>query len=109
MADRATVVCKNCGEEVHEHRALPVIPDEFGNMTYRCEDCLEPLSQEKLERMRQQGFNEYADAIEQGLCPICKKPVKESDFTDYRSRLDFKVNGSCKDCQEDFYAKLNLR
>jgi len=32
MADGATVVCRNCGEEVHEDRALPVIPDEFGNI-----------------------------------------------------------------------------
>ncbi len=106
MADKGMVICRNCGEEVHEDRALPVIPDEFGNMTYRCEDCLEPLSQEKLERMRKEGFKEEVEAIKKGLCPFCKKPVKESDFKGYRSRLDFRVNGSCKACQDDFYRGL---
>jgi len=106
IRDSDAVICRRCGEEVHKDRTLPVIPDEDGNMTYTCEDCLEAITKDRLERLREMGFKQEVEAVERGLCPFCKTPVKESDFTDYRSRLDFKVTGMCKECQDDFLSNF---
>jgi hypothetical protein len=53
--------------------------------------------------MRAAGFGKQVDLVKAGKCPFCKKPAKETDFTDYLQLKEFKMSGMCVPCQVDFF------
>jgi uncharacterized CHY-type Zn-finger protein len=55
------------------------------------------------EIMKQAGFGEEVKAVEQGLCPFCKKPINQEDFRDALSRKEFTISGLCQKCQDEFF------
>lgn len=99
------VRCKECGDEVHKDRALPVMPSSSGIMTYCCEDCISVQTEEKRNQLKSMGFKEQVEALENGCCPFCKKPTEESQMRDYFSRMEFRLSGMCQECQDDFFEK----
>ncbi len=49
-------------------------------------------------------FPAERDAVEQGLCPFCGKPVKIEDFTEGTLEIkEFELSGMCQTCQSDFF------
>lgn len=54
--------------------------------------------------MMQMGYNRELIAIDNGLCPFCNKPVKESDLKDALSTKEFNISGLCQKCQDGFFS-----
>lgn len=50
------------------------------------------------EIMRKAGFQKEMDAVNMGLCPICKKPIIDSEFRDELSKREFRISGLCQKC-----------
>ena len=48
-------------------------------------------------------FPEETKRVEQGLCPLCGKEVKEEDFKDELSKKEFKISGMCQSCQDSIF------
>ena len=38
-----------------------------------------------------------------GICPTCKKPIKENEFRDKLSRKEFGISGMCQVCQDEVF------
>lgn len=51
------------------------------------------------------GFGKEVEAVEQGLCPFCKKKVSSGDFQDELSKKEFKISGLCQKCQDKMFGK----
>lgn len=51
------------------------------------------------------GFGEHVHAVDEGLCPFCKKPIIKEDFRDALSLREFEISGLCQSCQDDFFGK----
>ena len=48
------------------------------------------------EIMREVGFGDFVDSVENNLCPFCKKPVNEDEFETELEKKEFKISGLCK-------------
>ena len=48
-------------------------------------------------------LNKMFENKNKGLCPFCKKPVSEEDFTDQLSLKEFRISGLCQKCQDEFF------
>ena len=46
-------------------------------------------------------FPEEKRLKDQGLCPMCSKPVGE--FRNQLSHKEFNISGMCQDCQDDIF------
>ncbi len=53
--------------------------------------------------MKQAGFGEHVQLVEEEKCPFCKKVIKQEDFKDELSRTKFKISGLCQPCQDDVF------
>ena len=51
------------------------------------------------------GFTAHVEAIEKGLCPICRKPIKEQQFRDKKSVHEFEISGMCQNCQDQIFGR----
>lgn len=49
-------------------------------------------------------FPDAQDNIESGLCPMCKRPVRE--FKDEESRKEYLISGLCQGCQDEVFGNL---
>lgn len=43
------------------------------------------------------------DAIKNGMCPMCHKPVTKASFRDASSMNEFKISGMCQACQDGIF------
>lgn len=55
------------------------------------------------EILKKLGFSKEVDAVRNGKCPLCLKPVKDEDFEDEESRKEFRISGLCAQCQEEVF------
>ena len=55
------------------------------------------------EIMRKLGFGKRIDAIENGFCPICNKPIVQGEFKNTLSKKEFKISGMCQKCQDSMF------
>ena len=46
---------------------------------------------------------EAKERIVSGLCPFCKAEIKEEDFKDEISKLEYSVSGLCQKCQDEVF------
>lgn len=53
--------------------------------------------------LQQFGFGEEVKAVEQGICPLCKRKVNKDEFRDELSRKEFEISGLCQTCQDDIF------
>lgn len=54
--------------------------------------------------MRQAGFGRQVDAVRQGNCPLCGKPITGPiDFRDPISLREYQISGMCQACQDGFF------
>lgn len=44
-----------------------------------------------------------ADTKKKGMCPFCKKEVKEEDFRDRFSVREWEISGLCQACQDKVF------
>ena len=56
-----------------------------------------------IEMLKQLGFEKEVKAIENGLCPFCKKETFFEDFKDAISIKEFKLSGLCLSCQKEMF------
>ena len=57
------------------------------------------------EIMKQVGFSKEVELVELGLCPFCKKKIKNSDFRNQLSKKEFTISGLCQNCQDEMFGK----
>ena len=50
--------------------------------------------------LRMAGLGKQVDAVENGTCPCCFKPIVPKDFKDNPSRKEFTISGMCQKCQD---------
>lgn len=53
--------------------------------------------------MRKAGFGPEMDAVQQGKCPLCKKPINPASFRDRLSHKEWTISGMCQQCQDKFF------
>ena len=54
--------------------------------------------------MRQAGFGDFVDSVNEGKCPWCKKPIKgREDFNTELSWKEYNISGLCQECQDGFF------
>lgn len=58
------------------------------------------MNKEIISRM---GFQEEVIAMEQGLCPFCKVPMKDVVFKDEVSQKEGEISGLCQSCQDEIF------
>lgn len=52
------------------------------------------------QMMRDLGFGEQIDLVENKQCPFCRKKISQKDFRDKLSQREFKISGLCQSCQD---------
>ena len=55
--------------------------------------------------MRQTGFGEEVDAVNQGLCPFCRQEVGPDDFKNALSKKEYFISGLCQSCQDEMFGE----
>jgi len=55
------------------------------------------------EILKSLGMNRYVDEYDKHICPLCHKPVDESEFVKEVERKEYKISGMCKHCQDEFF------
>ena len=53
--------------------------------------------------LRKIGFSNEVDAVENGICPLCKKEVDVSLLRDSSSKAEYVVSGMCMKCQDKIF------
>lgn len=53
--------------------------------------------------LRQAGLGKAVDMVDNGICPTCQKPVKETEFKDLLSKREFQISGMCQACQDSVF------
>ena len=49
------------------------------------------------------GLDDFVQAVEEGLCPFCKKQIKLEEFRDPISLREFEISGICQACQDETF------
>lgn len=55
------------------------------------------------EILKSPGLNKEVARVEKGACPICAKPIVDTDFKDELSRKEFRISGMCQKCQDQVF------
>lgn len=55
--------------------------------------------------MRKLGFTKEVEAIENGVCPICRDKVDVSLLRDSKSKAEYVVSGMCMKCQDKIFGE----
>ena len=55
------------------------------------------------EILKQLGFTEEVNDVENNICPFCKEPIDISDFKDELSIKEYEISGLCQKCQDLIY------
>lgn len=53
--------------------------------------------------MKKMGFAKQVTKAENGLCPICEKPILTGSFRDAISEREFQISGMCQECQDSIF------
>jgi hypothetical protein len=53
--------------------------------------------------MRLLGLAAQVQMVEDGLCPLCEKPVVRGDFASELSLREYAISGLCQSCQNNFF------
>ena len=62
------------------------------------------MEKNKKEMLRDLGFEDEVDNVDEGRCPLCKSyKVKYNDFKDSLSWKEFKISGMCQECQDKMF------
>ena len=54
--------------------------------------------------MRVASFGAEIDRHKSGVCPFCKKDVKEQYFDREADLKEFRISGLCVSCQKDIFS-----
>jgi len=57
------------------------------------------------DTMRQAGFSDEVDKVEQGLCPFCSEEIDMDDFREPINVKEYKISGLCQDCQDEIFGR----
>lgn len=58
--------------------------------------------------MRDAGFGEEMDLVNQSKCPMCKEKIDFDDFkNDVLSLKEFTISGMCMKCQTEIFGEHN--
>ncbi len=55
--------------------------------------------------MKLLGFGKEVEAVEQGRCPFCGKPIDPKEFRDRLSRAEYDISGLCQHCQDEMFGR----
>lgn len=55
------------------------------------------------ELLKSLGFTKEVEAVENNLCPLCKKQIDTSAFRDRTSRAEYAISGMCQSCQDKVF------
>lgn len=55
------------------------------------------------EILRQLGFSQEIEAVENRICPFCHLTVNTADFTDDISLREYQISGLCNACQNEVF------
>ena len=58
---------------------------------------------EKAKILKQAGMGDKVEAVEHGFCPLCGKPVSQTEVKDELSRKEYKISGMCSTCQDETF------
>jgi len=53
------------------------------------------------EQLKEMGYADQINDIENGICPHCKKKVDVNSFTSAFYRVEFELCGYCEDCTRE--------
>lgn len=53
-----------------------------------------------------QIFPKALERLDQGLCTWCEEPIWIVDFEDELSMKEYKINGLCQTCQNEFHDNI---
>ena len=68
------------------------------------------MDDNRKKRMRNLGFAEQVDNLEQNLCVFCKSnKIKPEDFKDNLSRREFEISGMCQECMDKIFDQNNRK
>ena len=56
-----------------------------------------------LELMREAGFNEEVDLLENKCCPFCTEDMHNPTLRDALSAREFEISGLCQRCQDNIF------
>ena len=59
------------------------------------------------EIMKQMGFSEEVDRVENHQCPLCESDIYIKDFKNQLSISEFKISGICQKCQDGIFGGDN--
>jgi len=51
-------------------------------------------------KMAEAFFPGSIDDFNSGICPVCKKEIKDEDFRDALSKKEYRISGLCQECQD---------
>lgn len=58
------------------------------------------------EIMRKAGFGKEMDAVKEGKCAMCDKPIDpKTEFRDELSIREHSISGMCQECQDKVFGK----
>jgi hypothetical protein len=57
------------------------------------------------KNLKDLGFEEEVQNVEQNRCPFCKKEIDENDFRDELSKREYKISGLCQACMDSIFGK----
>ena len=49
------------------------------------------------------SLEEFKELKAQGVCPDCKRDMKDARFKDHLSQQEFKISGLCQVCQDEIF------
>lgn len=55
--------------------------------------------------MKLLGFGKEVEAVEQGRCPFCGKPIDPDEFRDKESWIEYNISGLCQECQDEMFGR----
>ena len=55
------------------------------------------------EIMKQLGFSQQVNDVENNICPFCKKKININDFKNYISIKEYNISGLCQRCQDEIF------
>lgn len=48
-------------------------------------------------------YPKLRNRIEEGLCPMCSKTIKEQEFRDIINKEEYSISGMCQECQDNTF------
>lgn len=53
--------------------------------------------------MRQHGYAEHVEMVENSICPFCHKGINMHNFRNTISKREYEISGLCQKCQDKVF------